>query len=89
VPLILIDLMHQEKKFSGTREAGKNGETFLGTALDAYAHHVLDDSSGMFLLADIQGKYIVLIGDIESHIRLGVVSSNDDSVILMDPNLHS
>ena len=43
-----------ERKFSGSTTAGHSLDV-VGSAIDAYAHHVLADSAREFLLTDLQG----------------------------------
>jgi len=49
--------MYTEWKFSGSTTAGHSIDV-VGSAIDAYAHHVLVDSSGMLLLTDLQGALL-------------------------------
>lgn len=53
-PLLPSGGFYKERKFSGSKIAGHNVDE-LGQTVDAYAHHVLVDSGGEMLLADIQG----------------------------------
>ncbi|KAF5325454.1 hypothetical protein D9619_009979 [Psilocybe cf. subviscida] len=46
--------LYEERKFSGTEETGFNSD-IVGMVLDAFAHHVVDDSSGYHHLCDLQG----------------------------------
>ncbi|RDX41372.1 hypothetical protein OH76DRAFT_1333379, partial [Lentinus brumalis] len=52
----LVDKSHgyTERKFSGSLQVGLNKDA-LGRAIDAFAHHVLDDSSRTCVLVDLQG----------------------------------
>ena len=47
---------YEERKFSGSIKAGHSIDV-LGQVMDAYAHHVLDDSNGSVLLTDLQGWF--------------------------------
>jgi hypothetical protein len=53
----LLDMsssLYVERKFSGSTTAGRSIDV-VGSAIDAYAHHVLVDSGGLLLLTDLQG----------------------------------
>ncbi|KAJ2935154.1 hypothetical protein H1R20_g1900, partial [Candolleomyces eurysporus] len=56
VPYITIP-KGAERKFSGTNSAGKNNQADdnIGRWMDAYAHHVLEDSDGYLVITDLQG----------------------------------
>ncbi|KAJ3534968.1 hypothetical protein NMY22_g6696 [Coprinellus aureogranulatus] len=45
----------EERKFSGADEAGHNPNDVLGRWMDAYSHHVCEDSNGAIVLTDLQG----------------------------------
>lgn len=53
-PLLSTAGLYTERKFSGCNEAGHSVDD-IGRAIDAFAHHVLVDSHGSFLLTDLQG----------------------------------
>jgi len=53
-PLLQTTGVYTEQKFSGSDEAGNNVDT-IGHAIDAYAHHILVNTYGTFLLTDLQG----------------------------------
>ncbi|GLB37946.1 hypothetical protein LshimejAT787_0409970 [Lyophyllum shimeji] len=53
-PLLDTANLYTERKFSGSTTAGQSIDV-VGSAIDAYAHHVLVDSEGTFLLTDLQG----------------------------------
>jgi hypothetical protein len=59
-PLLPTSLLYDERKFSGSDEAGENVDD-VGQVIDTFAHHVLVDSHGSFLLTDLQGKYQSLL----------------------------
>lgn len=54
-PLLSTGGLYDERKFSGSDEAGNNSDD-IGRAIDCFAHHVLVDSKGSFLLTDLQGQ---------------------------------
>lgn len=54
-PLLSTNGLYTERKFSGTDQAGDNVDN-IGRAIDCFAHHVLIDSKGTFLLTDLQGQ---------------------------------
>ncbi|KAF8531545.1 kinase-like domain-containing protein [Gautieria morchelliformis] len=45
-------------KYSGSLVVGHNGNTGIGAAIDAFAHHVVVDSSRSVLVCDLQGFLI-------------------------------
>lgn len=53
VPLLDMSGLYTERKFSGSTTAGHSVDV-VGSAIDAYAHHVLVDSDGTLLLTDLQ-----------------------------------
>lgn len=53
-PLLDTSTLYRERKFSGSTTAGHSIDV-VGSAIDAYAHHTLVDSSGAILLTDLQG----------------------------------
>ena len=53
-PLVATTGLYTERKFSGSDAAGNNLDE-VGRVVDAYAHHVLVDSQGSYLLTDLQG----------------------------------
>jgi hypothetical protein len=53
-PLLDMSNLYTERKFSGSTTAGHSIDV-VGSAIDAYAHHVLVDSNGALLLTDLQG----------------------------------
>jgi hypothetical protein len=53
--------LYVERKFSGSTTAGRSIDV-VGSAIDAYAHHVLVDSGGLLLLTDLQGMSFQLEG---------------------------
>lgn len=53
-PLLDISGLYTERKFSGSTTARASIDV-VGSAIDAYAHHVLVDSNGTLLLTDLQG----------------------------------
>ncbi|KAM5544111.1 hypothetical protein V8D89_002297 [Ganoderma adspersum] len=53
-PLINPSDGYTEKKFSGADVVGAN-TSVIGRAVDAFAHHVLDDSQESCILVDLQG----------------------------------
>jgi hypothetical protein len=55
-PLLSTAGLYTERKFSGSNEAGDSVDD-IGRAIDAFAHHVLVDSHGSFLLTDLQGMF--------------------------------
>ncbi|KAI0719351.1 hypothetical protein C8T65DRAFT_736687 [Cerioporus squamosus] len=52
----LVDKLegYVERKFSGSLQVGQNKDV-IGRAIDAFAHHVLDDSQNTCILVDLQG----------------------------------
>ncbi|KAK7018707.1 hypothetical protein VNI00_018300 [Paramarasmius palmivorus] len=44
----------EERKFSGNSQTGRNID-IIGQAIDAFAHHVVEETEGAYLFADIQG----------------------------------
>ncbi|EDR06692.1 uncharacterized protein LACBIDRAFT_328608 [Laccaria bicolor S238N-H82] len=69
VPLITTTGLYTERKFSGSDAAGNNLDE-VGRIVDPYAHHVLVDSQGSYLLTDLQGpdKEVILF-DPQAHSR--------------------
>ncbi|KAF5364774.1 hypothetical protein D9758_009288 [Tetrapyrgos nigripes] len=71
VPLLDFGGLFVERKFSGNNEVGKNDADRLGQVMDAFAHHVVDDSNGEFVFADIQGlvapSKAVILFDPQAH----------------------
>ncbi|KAF9487146.1 kinase-like protein, partial [Pleurotus eryngii] len=53
-PFIERSALHQERKFSGSEQAGNNKDE-VGKMMDAFAHHVFVDSQGSLIFTDIQG----------------------------------
>lgn len=53
-PFLDTSGLYTERKFSGSMTAGCSVDA-VGSAINAYAHHVLVDSGGMLLLTDLQG----------------------------------
>jgi hypothetical protein len=53
-PLLDMSNSYTERKFSGSTVAGHSIDV-VGSAIDAYAHHVLVDSDWTLLLTDLQG----------------------------------
>ena len=49
---------YTERKFSGSLQVGQNKDV-IGRAIDAFAHHVLDDSQGTCILVDLQGERVL------------------------------
>ncbi|KAG1725925.1 hypothetical protein EDB19DRAFT_1914862 [Suillus lakei] len=54
LPLLPTGVLCKEIKFSGSEEVGVNHDS-LGSAVDAYAHHVVVDSMHEIVISDIQG----------------------------------
>ncbi|KAG1784641.1 uncharacterized protein HD556DRAFT_1314926 [Suillus plorans] len=54
LPLLPTGALCNEIKFSGNAEVGVNNDS-LGSAVDAYAHHVAVDSMYEMIISDIQG----------------------------------
>ena len=54
-PLLTINGLYKETKFSGNTSAGKNFGV-VGRAVDAFAHHVVIDSGYTVVFADLQGN---------------------------------
>ncbi|KAF5390763.1 hypothetical protein D9757_004414 [Collybiopsis confluens] len=73
VPLLPSGAFYQERKFSGNAEPGQNEQDFIGCVVDTFAHHVVDESNGDYMLADIQG----------------LISSDKSSILLFDPQAHT
>ena len=90
-PFLDTSTLYVERKFSGSTTAGRSKD-IVGSAIDAYAHHVLLDSNGELLLTDLQGKSFgslciaLLISDA---LCVGVVGIVSKSVILFDPQAQS
>ncbi|KAJ3871312.1 kinase-like domain-containing protein, partial [Lentinula edodes] len=55
VPLLQTKGVFTERKFSGNTQTGDNTD-YIGEVVDAFAHHVLEETSRTFMLADIQGN---------------------------------
>jgi hypothetical protein len=53
-PLLDMSNLYSIRKFSGSTTAGRSID-IVGSAIDAYAHHVLVDSDGLLVLTDLQG----------------------------------
>ncbi|KAH6885541.1 kinase-like domain-containing protein [Coprinopsis sp. MPI-PUGE-AT-0042] len=75
--------LHEERKFSGAREAGANPDV-LGRWMDAYAHHVLLDSMGYIVLTDLQGLVCptnkLVLFDPQGHTRDASIGPWDQGV---------
>ena len=56
-PLLSTGGLYKERKFSGSDQAGDSIDD-IGRAIDAFAHHVLVDTKGAFLLTDLQGLFL-------------------------------
>ncbi|KAG2347555.1 hypothetical protein BDR05DRAFT_876600, partial [Suillus weaverae] len=54
LPLLPTGALCQEIKFSGSKEVGVNHNS-LGSAVDAYAHHIIVDLMYEIVISDIQG----------------------------------
>lgn len=50
--------LHEERKFSGSVKAGQSID-IGGQIMDAYAHHILVDTEGRMILADLQGNVFI------------------------------
>ncbi|TFK78178.1 hypothetical protein K466DRAFT_507683 [Polyporus arcularius HHB13444] len=57
-PLIDKSEGYEERKFSGSLQVGQNKDV-IGRAIDAFAHHVLDDSQNTCILVDLQGMFLL------------------------------
>lgn len=87
-PLLSTKGLYTEKKFSGCNEAGDNND-LVGHVVDAYAHHILINSSGTFLMTDLQGMlFFFHYSFLLIFYILGVVGP-DKEIILYDPQVHS
>lgn len=89
-PLLPSGSQYREVKFSGNADIGDNTDT-VGEAVDAYAHHIVVDSFGDVLFADLQGKKP---SSFSKHFRIHVniitgIIGPDDSVVLFDPQAHT
>jgi hypothetical protein len=60
VPLLQTKGIYTERKFSGNEEIGFNDD-HAGQVVDAFAHHILEETGGRFMMADIQGIYIQIV----------------------------
>ncbi|KAF5372449.1 hypothetical protein D9757_007775 [Collybiopsis confluens] len=67
VPLLPSGAFYQERKFSGNAEPGQNEQDFIGCVVDTFAHHVVDESNGDYMLADIQGHIANVLLKPQSH----------------------
>ncbi|KAH7869317.1 kinase-like domain-containing protein [Lentinula edodes] len=81
VPLLPTGGFCKERRFSGNSEIGQNDEDYAGMMIDAFAHHVVEDANGEYMLADIQGivqfdKSIILF-DPQAHTKAGMSGSWD------------
>lgn len=56
LPLLPSGTLCREVKFSGSAKVGLNYDS-LGSAVDAYAHHVAVDSMYIIVISDIQGEF--------------------------------
>jgi hypothetical protein len=56
VPLLCKGGLYKEVRFSGNEQVGNNRNDRLGMAIDAFAHHVVEDTSGGIVFADLQGS---------------------------------
>jgi hypothetical protein len=56
LPLLPTGALCKEIKFSGSEEVGANVDS-LGSAVDAYAHHVVVDLKHKIVISDIQGEF--------------------------------
>lgn len=59
-PLLITTGLYNERKFSGSDKAGNNID-MIGCAIDTYAHHILVDSEGTFLMTDLQGNHTICL----------------------------
>jgi hypothetical protein len=65
-PRLSVGGEYTERKFSGSDDFQANSDT-LGRIIDALAHHVIVDSKGTLMLADIQGDLKALLCSRERH----------------------
>ncbi|KAJ3735494.1 hypothetical protein DFJ43DRAFT_991301, partial [Lentinula guzmanii] len=54
VPLLQTKGLFSERKFSGNTDTGENSD-YVGKVVDAFAHHVVEETNGHLMLADLQG----------------------------------
>ena len=89
-PLLPSGPSYTEEKFSGNTEVGNNSGS-IGQAIDAYAHHVVVDSLGSILFADLQGMHvrtaITVVMDIKM-VLAGIIGPGN-TVVLFDPQAHT
>lgn len=70
VPLLPTGGFCKEQRFSGNSEIGQNDEDYVGMMIDAFAHHVVEDANGEYMLADIQGM-CCLYAPVAGFIQIG------------------
>ncbi|KAG1750784.1 hypothetical protein EDB19DRAFT_1904184 [Suillus lakei] len=74
LPLLPIGALCSEIKLSGNAEVGVNNDS-LGSAIDAYAHHVAVDLMYEMIISNIQGIVTpdrsIVFFDLQSHITNG------------------
>lgn len=77
------------QKFSGSERAGCNGDTGVGAAMDAFAHHIIDDSQGHVILVDLQGMCIVFTLAL-AHVSCNIVGFlQEKELVLFDPQMQT
>lgn len=88
VPLLQTKGVFTERKFSGNTQTGDNTD-YIGEVVDAFAHHVLEETSRTFMLADIQGDiYMEFSCFLCSLLDFVGVVGPDRSIVLFDPQAH-
>lgn len=80
-------------KFSGSFEAGNNSTSPFGRAVDAFAHHVLEESQHTCVLVDLQGiqcsSIVVILQPELTRYDVGFVHKERNEIILIDPQAHT
>lgn len=88
IPLLQTKGVFTERKFSGNTQTGDNTD-YIGEVVDAFAHHVLEETSRTFMLADIQGNiYTEFSCFLCSLLNFVGVVGPDRSITLFDPQAH-
>jgi hypothetical protein len=59
-PLLETRGMSTVRRFSGNLETGYNPSDIISQVADAFAHHVVEENEGTYMLSDIQGRFSIL-----------------------------
>ncbi|KAF9047220.1 kinase-like domain-containing protein, partial [Rhodocollybia butyracea] len=87
VPLLQTKGLYAERKFSGNMDTGDNND-YIGKVVDAFAHHVVEETHGQFMLADLQGivgpDRSITLFDPQAHSITGDTGEWDQGLVAID-----